>query len=513
MLELHNFSFNYPQRNKPALDNINLAVQPGEFVVICGASGSGKTTLLRQFKPAMAPHGSTAGEILFHDKPLAELNARDCASQIGFVQQCPENQIVTDSVWHELAFGLESLGEPTAVIRLRVAEMAAFFGIEPWFHRRTADLSGGQKQLLNLASVMTMQPQVLLLDEPTSQLDPIAAGEFLVAVAKLNRDLGVTVILTEHRLEEAFAHATRAIVMDSGRVIRDNEPRAVGKHLQESNHPMQLAMPTHMRVFGDCLTVADARQRLAQLSIESPPAGVDANPLAPQKMPVLQLKDIWFRYEKQSSDVLRGFDFTAYAGEITAILGGNGAGKSTALGVMLGLHKPQRGKISMREKRIAAVPQNPQTLFTGKTVEEDLREITPNFAEIAQLCELQPLLQSHPYDLSGGEQQRLALAKALLTKPDILLLDEPTKGLDAQFKQQLAAMLHKLAGQGVAIVLVSHDIEFCAEHAQVCALMFDGQVITQAPARAFFAGNAFYTTAANRMASWAITCDDIMRQL
>jgi len=508
IITLRDFSFTYPQRNSPALDDINLAVQPGEFVVICGASGSGKTTLLRQLKPAMAPHGSAAGEIFYHDEPLSELNARKAAAQIGFVQQCPENQIVTDSVWHELAFGLESLGEPTSVIRLRVAEMAAFFGIEPWFHRRTAELSGGQKQLLNLAGIMAMQPQLLLLDEPTSQLDPIAASEFLSTVAKINRDLGITVILTEHRLEEAFTHATRAIVMDDGRIICDDKPREVGRQLCDTDHPMQLAMPTPMRVFGDCLTVKEGRERLAKIEIINNHAECRNMSIGES---VLSMKDVWFRYEKNTPDVLRGMDFMAHAGEITAILGGNGAGKSTALGIMLGLHKPQRGKLTLHEKCvISAVPQNPQSLFTGKTVEEDLRDISRDFAEIARLCALEHLLHSHPYDLSGGEQQRLALAKALLTQPKILLLDELTKGLDAQFKQRLASVLHKLAAQSVAIVLVSHDIEFCAEHVHSCALMFDGQVITQAPARAFFAGNAFYTTAANRIASWAITCEDLL---
>ncbi|MCL2194580.1 MAG: ATP-binding cassette domain-containing protein [Oscillospiraceae bacterium] len=527
MLTIRNFSFTYPERDKPALDGINLAVQPGEFVVICGASGSGKTTLLRQLKPAMTPHGTSTGELLVHGEPLSALDVRATAADIGFVQQCPENQIVTDSVWHELAFGLESLGEPTAVIRLRVAEMAAFFGIEPWFHQRTASLSGGQKQLLNLASIMAMQPQLLLLDEPTSQLDPIAAAEFLSTVAKLNRDLGITVILTEHRLEEAFAHASRAIVMDGGRILCDDEPRAVGKMLRDTKHPMQLAMPTPMRVFGDCLTVAEARARLAQCVIRNAQCAIDSPPA--QGKSVLNMKDIRFRYDKQGSDVLRGMDFTAHAGEITAILGGNGAGKSTALGVMLGLNKPQRGKVMIgcplshasrasspasrgaykEEFSIAAVPQNPQALFIGKTVEEDLREISHDFAETAVLCALEGLLQHHPYDLSGGEQQRLALAKALLTRPQILLLDEPTKGLDAQFKQQLAGMLHTLAGQGTCIVLVSHDIEFCAEYAQACALMFDGQVITQNTARAFFSGNSFYTTAANRIDRRAVTCEEL----
>lgn len=508
MLDIRHFSFTYPEQNNPSLKHVNLTVQPGNFIVICGTSGSGKTTLLRQLKPVMAPHGTTSGELLYHGKPLHDLNAHCAAADIGFVQQCPENQVVTDSVWHELAFGLESLGHPTELIRLRVAEMATFFGIEPWFHRRTSELSGGQKQLLNLASVMAMQPQLLLLDEPTSQLDPIAAAEFLSTVAKLNRELGITVILTEHRLEDAFAHATRAVVMENGCIICDDQPREVGRQLCQLNHPMQLAMPTPMRVFGDCLTVAEARKRLASTcAMHNTPCEFDS-PSAPGSA-LLTLKDVWFRYEKSAPDVLRGMSFTAHAGEITAILGGNGAGKSTALALMLGLHKPQQGKVIVQENRVAAVPQNPHSLFIGKTVEEDLCDISNDYTSIAQLCALEHLLPRHPYDLSGGEQQRLALAKALLTQPKLLLLDEPTKGLDVPFKQQFAGLLHKLAQQGISIVLVSHDIEFCAQHAHRCALMFDGQIMCQAPTRQFFTGNRFYTTAANRIARWAVTCEEL----
>ena len=219
MIEIKNLTFSYPEQEKQTLKNINLTVNDGEFIVLCGPSGCGKSTLLRQMKSVLAPHGRREGSISFDGVDLNDMGEREQSSKIGFVQQSPDNQIVTDKVWHELAFGLESLGCDTPTIRRRVAEMASFFGIQTWFYKNVTELSGGQKQLLNLASIMVMQPKVLILDEPTSQLDPIAASDFLATLGKINRELGTTIILTEHRLEEAFPLADRAVVMDKGEII------------------------------------------------------------------------------------------------------------------------------------------------------------------------------------------------------------------------------------------------------------------------------------------------------
>ena len=552
-LTIQNFTFTYPEREMSALTEVNLTVRQGEFIVICGASGSGKTTLLRQLKPALAPHGQRVGKILFQGIPLENVSAEDAAAKIGFVQQSVENQIVTDKVWHELAFGLESLGCDTRTIRLRTAEMASFFGIQEWFHKSVAALSGGQKQLLSLASVMAMQPELLILDEPTSQLDPIAASEFLAAVGKINRELGVTVLLTEHRLEEAFPLCSRAVVMDEGRVLCDGTPQEAGHALRSLGHGMFRAMPAPMRIWAGVandlpcpVSVREGREWICQCTMHNAQCTIEEAPPRTSS-PVIELKEVWFRYEKDAPDVIKGLNFQAYPGEITAILGGNGVGKTTALLLMLGLHKPQRGKVivhplSRTDVRqlpqggvykeglngIAAVPQNPQTLFVGKTVEEDLLEILAErripreekrerIHHIAWLCQLTQLLQSHPYDLSGGEQQRAALAKVLLLEPKILLLDEPTKGLDAEFKQVFAGIMQQLTTAGAAVIMVSHDIEFCAEYADTCALFFDGGIVTQGGTRAFFSGNSFYTTAANRMARHmlpaAVTADDVILAL
>jgi len=355
MLNIQHLSFIYPNREVPALSDINLTVKQGEFIVVCGASGSGKTTLLRQLKPALVPHGMKTGEVFCNGTPLDELSPREATAKIGFVQQCPENQIVTDKVWHELAFGLESLGVGSEIIRLRTAEMASFFGIQQWFHQATAALSGGQKQLLNLASAMAMQPQLLILDEPTSQLDPIAAAEFLAAVAKINRELGTTVILTEHRLEEVFALCSRVLVMDAGQILCDGSPQEVGYALRETTHEMRHALPTPMRVWASApvksarlapcpVSVKEGREWLGQLTINKEQLTIEQTLI--RGMPVIKLSEVWFRYEKDAPDVVKGLNFCAYASEITAILGGNGAGKTTALSLMLGLHKPQRGKVA-----------------------------------------------------------------------------------------------------------------------------------------------------------------------
>ena len=529
---VRNLTFFYPEQERPALDGVTLTVRRGEFLVLCGPSGCGKSTLLRQLKSVLTPHGSRQGEILFEGTPLEQLDQRSQSEKIGFVLQSPENQVVTDKVWHELAFGLESLGYDTPVIRRRVAEMASFFGIQTWFHKNVSDLSGGQKQLLNLASVMAMQPSVLILDEPTSQLDPIAASDFLAVLGRINRELGTTVILTEHRLEDAFPLASRAAVLDGGRLLCTGAPGEVGPALKGAGHGMFLAMPTAMRVWAavesaaPCpVTVREGRDWLAGFAANRPlaPLPEEPPPARPAEAAVT-VEEAWFKYEKDLPDVVKGLSLTVARGEFLALLGGNGAGKTTSLKLMAGLLRPYRGEIRLGGT-VGVLPQNPQALFVKKTVREDLLELLRDrelsaghrearAARAVSLCRLEELLDRHPYDLSGGEQQRAALAKVLLLEPDILLLDEPTKGLDAEFKQAFAEILQVLLRRGVTVLMVSHDVEFCARYAHRCALFFDGNVAACGPPRAFFSGNSFYTTSANRMARdllpEAVTAEDII---
>ena len=527
-----NLSFSYPEREEIALNSVSFSVKDGEFLILCGPSGCGKSTLLRHLKTCLTPHGRRNGEILYCGSPLETVDDRTQSQEIGFVMQSPENQVVTDKVWHELAFGLESLGYDTPTIRRRVAEVAAFFGIENWFYKNVTELSGGQKQLLSLASVMAMNPKILVLDEPTSQLDPIAAADFLALLGKINRELGITVILTEHRLEEAFPFATRVIAMEKGHIICDDTPDKVGLALREKDSGMFLAMPTAMRVWAGVetslpcpLTVRDGSEFLTARNNEAPLTPLaEKESLTYDEEIAISADELWFRYEKDLPDVVKGFSLTLKKGEFYAILGGNGAGKTTTLKLISGLRSPYRGSVNLNGK-VGVLPQNPQSLFVKRTVREDLYEALRGMkiakeekdeqvARVVKLCELSAFLDRHPYDISGGEQQRTALAKVLLTAPDILLLDEPTKGFDAEFKVSFAAILRKLSAQGVSILMVSHDVTFCAEYAHRCGMFFDGHIVAEDTPAEFFSGNSFYTTPANRMARHlipkAVTVSDVI---
>lgn len=550
LFEIKDLNFSYPDAGVPAIQKINFSIEQGEFMVICGKSGCGKTTLLRHFKTVMTPYGKREGEILFEGQPLEEISVRKQSAEIGYVLQSPDNQIVTDKVWHELAFGVENLGYDQQTIRLRVAEMASFFGIQNWFSKNVEELSGGQKQLLNLASVMAMQPKVLVLDEPTSQLDPIAASEFLSTIRKINLNLGITVIIIEHRLEEVFPMADKVLVLEDGKQTFFDTPRMVGKEL--ADHDLFLAMPSPVQIYnktgqeGVCpLTVCEGRNWLeehykGQEEIKEEvkyPEKKRKN--LSKKEAVISVKEVWFRYEKEGKDIVRDLSLQVKKGELFCILGGNGTGKSTTLSLLSGIHRPYRGKIFLQGRDIRKIPekelfhhflgvlpQNPQSLFVGNTVEEDLWEMVNNLSplkrkehkekieQVVEDTEIGHLLHMHPYDLSGGEQQRAALAKVLLLEPEILLLDEPTKGLDGFYKSKLAGIFKILQEKGITILMVSHDIEFCASYADTCAMFFDGAVVTACDSREFFTGNSFYTTAANRMARHifpdAVTVKDVI---
>ena len=536
ILQIENLNFRYPGAERNAVDGVSFSVHSGEFMVVCGVSGCGKTTLLRLLKPELAPAGKLDGRIVY-------CGGERTPAQIGYVLQNPDNQIVTDKVWHELAFGLENLGLPTEVIRRRVGEMANYFGIQDWFRKKTDELSGGQKQLLNLAAVMVMQPRVLILDEPTSQLDPIAASDFIATLQKLNRELGLTILLVEHRLEEVFPIADRVLLMDSGRVLVCDAPEKIGDALPDG-HPMRAALPSAVRIFRSVqvadrcpLTVREGRDFLERHFGDR--RGTLPEPAYRHGENVaVELKNVWFRYEKDLPDVLRGTSVQVYAGEIYAVLGGNGTGKTTMLQVIAGVCKAYRGKVLIAGKQIrdyggnslyrgvlALLPQNPQTVFIRDTVRADLTEMLEvhgvpkaerekKILDVAEKLSIASLLDRNPFDLSGGEGQKCALAKVLLTNPGILLLDEPTKGIDAGGKLVLKDILERLKADGMTVLLVTHDVEFAAETADRCALFFDGEILSADTPMRFFGGNTFYTTAANRMARTlcpnAVTCGQVV---
>lgn len=562
--------FSYPNASRASVNGISLSLEKGSFTCICGPSGCGKTTLLRNLKPSITPHGMRRGRIKILGKSVESFEGRpgEEAQTIGYVLQNPENQIVTDKVWHELAFGLENLGLPTETIRLRIAEIASFFGIQSWFDKDVSELSGGQKQLLNLAAVMVMQPEILILDEPTSQLDPIAAVDFLDAVKKINNDIGTTVIITEHRLDNVVSMSDRLIVMDSGKILVNDEPYNAVFRLAEIDHPMFLAMPNPAQAYRSALAflkgeeslVGDVNHLKHMEKLESSIGDVnyinhanraespigDVPDIQKYRMPLnvregrqwldcvmngipvryarmekekaydtskikLSTTDLWFRYEKNGRDIIKGLTFKVYDGEILAIIGGNGTGKTTLLSVLAGMRRAYRGKYKINGNRTALLTQNPQSLFVCDTVKEELLEAFEGTSiqkseqnikiqEIAEFLEINTLMDKHPYDISGGEQQRVALGKVLLLEPDLLLMDEPTKGLDNLLKMKFGELLKRLASNGRTLIFVSHDIEFCSRFANRCIMFFDGGISGEGTPRKLFSGNNFYTTAANRMA-------------
>lgn len=607
IIELKKLSFRYSGEDKEILSDIDLAIEEGGFYVICGASGSGKSTLLRQLKTSLQPVGQRSGRILYYGRDLEEVSQYTQSAKIGFVFQNPDTQIVTDKVWHELAFGLESIGMPQDMIRVRVAEMASYFGIQNWFYQSTDTLSGGQKQLLNLASVMVMHPKVLLLDEPVSQLDPIAAADFMATIHKLHAEFGITVIMAEHSLEEVAAYVDEVIFMKEGRLIAKGKMEELGNILETHDPSMEEILTVPMQIArgyeklqkkkedtafttNDRIpyTVALGQKWMAQRFPLAKQEEIKGFPFTKQeetekfafakqeeaqrflgakqeeagrftsvkqkekkslpaknpkkqnrgkrsfdgkKIPfAIQCTELCYHYPQADVDVVDHLSLFVEEGAIFALMGGNGSGKTTTLHLLGGLLKPQKGTIEffgrsltkykekeLRNGILGVLPQDPTTLFVRKTVEEDLYEVLEDqkeqnqiktfFGETKQeiwqnviaLLGIEDLLKKHPYDLSGGEQQKAALAKVLLRQPAILLLDEPTKGLDAGSKKRLGELLVGLSQKKVTILMVSHDIEFCAKYATKTGLFFDGNIASMQDTKEFFVENHFYTTAANRM--------------
>lgn len=540
ILSIKDLTFSYPNKENFALQNVNLSINSGDFVVVCGQSGSGKTTLLGMLKKEIAPHGEKQGAVYYKGEDVEKLDDKISAQKIGFVFQKPDQQIVTDKVWHELAFGLESLGYDSDYIRLRVGEMANYFGITSLFRKKTTELSGGQKQLMNLASVMAMSPDVIILDEPTSQLDPITANDFITTLKKINDELGLTVIIIEHRLQEVFPIADKVAVMEDGKVICYDTPRNVCEKL--SNHPMSQGFPSAVRIWqksgskGECpLTVKEGRNFI---NLNFSERKLPLRNTIPNTEDIITLKDVFFRYEKGGNDILSGTNLSIKKGEHFCILGGNGSGKTTTLKILAGLLKPYRGKVIIDNNKmtkkttadfnrlgVAMLPQNPESVFLKSRVIDDYTELCKikgieksdyedKINSVAEKLGIKDLLENHPYDLSGGEIQKCALGKVLISEPKILLLDEPTKGVDAYSKLSLSKILQEIKFDGVTIITVTHDVEFASIVADRCGLFFDGEVLSSLVPQEFFSKNNFYTTASSRISrdkfANAVTVDDVV---
>lgn len=608
MVEIQNLSFTYPDAGRTSLTGVSLRVEEGEFVVLCGSTGSGKTTLLHHLKPELCPAGTRTGHILYRGQPLESIKDASVRAEIGLVFQDPEQQFVMETVRQELAFGLENMGLPRQEIRKRIGELTSFFGLEEWLDRDVHRLSGGQKQWVNLASVLLLRPRLLLLDEPTSQLDPVAARQFVQLLQRLGEEFSMTVIISEHHLADLYPLSTRVVMVEDGQIVAQGEPRTFCRELWESGAESRIRyIPDISKVYltqtgagamGAAsverqeeplpLTVNEGRRWAARdevrrrfqryvadaaavhgMSTMSAPSALSAGSAvsampgtsertdrtdgtAPSGMPAavsaapdtqpgrsepyFTLRHISFRYERRDRLILDRISYEVPAHGMLAILGGNGSGKSTLLRIMLGLLQPQQGEVRFRDRplsklreperyrRVGYLDQNPMLAFTHDTVAKSLQErlhrlgLQMSDGVVRHMIDAlhwdEDWLPRHPYDLSGGERQKTALLFTLLSDPDVLLLDEPTKGLDPDARHFLGQFLQTWS-EHKAVVLVSHDLEFAAEYASRFSMLFDGQLTESVPAAAFFSGNFYYTTSMHRvfgeLVPGAVAYRDVMR--
>ena len=530
LIKFENYSFRYPDQSS-ALSNINLEVKPGEFVLFCGPSGSGKTTLLANIKNEIKPVGEAEGKIYYDGQNIRDLEEERSASEIGFLFQNPEDQFVSDNVLQEIAFSLENMGLPTGEIRNRVAEMTAFFGLDKYLYRNVNELSGGQKQLVNLCSLLVLKPKLLLLDEPTSQLDPIAAYDFLSILRRLNEEFSITIMATEHRIDNMFPFIDKAIFLEKGYIRYDDKPRELCSKAWKSDifknylpsvtriHFLLQSKYESLNGMEIPLNIREGRENLNWLDEElhkSNKTLMTGDTDESKNMPsirsgeeLIKCRDIWFGYLRDHL-VLKGVFLDVKKCEFLSILGGNGTGKTTLLQIISGIIKPKKGKVNYKKGlKLGYVHQNPMIHFQQETVDEELDDQSKiqdlqdqrsdNRAELIELFELSHLLDKHPYDCSGGEQQKIVIAKALLEKPDVLILDEPTKGIDPVSKLNLARMFKKLQENGLTLLMTTHDIDFAAEYTERCVLIFDGGIQVDDTPRTVFSNNNFYTTFVNRM--------------
>lgn len=501
LININNLSFTYKGAETPALTNVSLEINPGEMILIAGHSGSGKSTLLSVLKPEIRESGDMTGEILLDGQPMPEETTRETVAAIGYMCQNPEAQIVTDKVYRELTYGLENLGLPQQEIMARCAEISAFLGISHLFRKNTWELSGGQKQVLNLAALLVMEPKVLLLDEPTSRLDPVSAEEFLYLLHRVKNEFGLSVVLVEHDLDKVIHLCDKMCILDNGRVTISGTPRQVleNKDLAETG-PTAWKIWRGCGALGDCPISLEEARRFARSTL---PQKVVNHPQDKvfQEKPVLETRDLWYKHQKNQQHVLRGVNLCLHRGEFKCVMGANGSGKSTLLKA---LTDKAPGVSVVGQQRMAKLPQDVTELFLHDTVKGELEHVLdalglePQKAEerLRNLCQelnITELLGRNPFKLSGGEQKRIALAKVLLAEPTILLLDEPTGSLDPLGKKNLAKILLKMCQRDIAILAVTHDTELVAE-SHGAMVLFDGAMSGTKEPHEFLCGNRFYTT-------------------
>ena len=486
IIEIKNLIFSYPGSAQNALDGVDLSVEEGEICLFIGKSGSGKSTLLKLLKKEIAPYGKISGDISVK------------AKSIGFVNQNVESNIVTDTVRSELAFAPQSMGKSREKTALCIAEAASYFNLSEVFDQKTESLSGGTKQITALASAFTAGADILILDEPVSQLDPAAAEEFINIILKLNREQGTTVLISSHRTENILPYADKVAVMEAGKIVFCETPASTAEFLIGNSNDMKAALPPYTQVFkGNPIDFREAKRAVGEITFKD-------RKTESKNDSALTVKGICFTYKRGLPDVFYGLDYKAEQGKINAIVGANGSGKTTLLKCIGGVLKCYGGKIKVKGKT-AYMPQNVQTMFVKDTVSEEIGN-----AELLSRFGLDQFAERNPFDLSGGEAQRLALAKIISVNADVLLLDEPTKSVEAPFAAEFADMLRELANEGKTVILATHDLEFAGRYADNAAFLFSGKIAANAGTREFFSMLETYTTSISRLTRGkAVSIDDI----
>jgi energy-coupling factor transport system ATP-binding protein len=527
---LERVSFRYPDRDEPVLRDVDWTVPEGAYVLVAGASGSGKSTLLRCLN-GLVPHfsgGRFGGSVSVRGLDTRIYGPRSLSRTVGFVFQDPESQLVTNRVEDELAFGMEQLGVPPLTMRKRVEEVLDLLGIAALRYRDPATLSGGERQRVAVAAALAIQPRLLVLDEPTSQLDPWGAEDVLTALTHLNEDLGLTVVLAEHRLERVIGHADRLRILDRGEVL-EGTPREVLSTCDPALTPPIVRLGRTLGWTPLPLTIKEGRAKVAT-DVRQPRS---PEPLAPRPdaPPVVELRRVSAAYGKRA--VLNEIDLEVRPGELVALMGRNGSGKTTLLRSIIGFHRPAFGRVVIAGRdatrtdpaELAAdvgyLPQRPTSLLFRETVREELAFTLKNHRRpgldpdqlLAEL-ELGHLADRHPRDLSAGEQERVALAAILVAAPRVLLLDEPTRGMDYLRKQTLARLLHRLRDSGTAILVATHDVELVAALATRVVLLGDGEIVADGSPREVLSGSLTFATQINKLyGDGILTVEDVLRSL
>jgi len=529
LIRIRELNFTYNGTERPALNKINLTIEDGHFVLLTGASGGGKSTLCRVFN-GLVPHfygGKISGKAEVQGMDILKTPPKELATKVGMVFQDPENQLVTTDVEREIAFGLENLGYPKNLIARRIEEALDTAGIAHLRFARNNELSGGEKQKVAIASVLALHPEILVLDEPTSELDPQSAEEVLRLLERLNDELGLTVILIEQRLDRVVHLVDRMLVMGGGEILADGRPAEV---MNGNIAGLGIGLPPVIRLMRELkshnaalnglpLTVKDARLRLQKV-LQNVKTSAFADAGASLE-PVLNIDKVWFAYGERA--VLKNINLNIGRGEFIAVMGRNASGKTTLVKQLNGLLKPTKGRVRLGgvdtrkstaadlSRRVGYVFQNPNDHLFADTVEDEIAfslrnrgvdetKITKAVEGMLEEFELGRYRKSYPRNLSGGEKQRVALASVLVGQPEVIVLDEPTRGMDYVLKKKLVSYLDDYRRKGNTVIMVSHDVETIAECAERVVLLSEGRVVVEGNKREVLAKALLFSPQINRLA-------------